>query len=200
MSWLKIDPAFPRHPKLAAMGDDWILAGWLHLCASCYCADYLTDGYVSRKDMAGLTTFEPLSSRTALEIANAMADQPPALQLFERTNGGFLVHDYLDYNPSREEYEALKEARARAGRIGGSRSKPPALHRKPAPKPKRSHVVMYFEEKIGRDATEDECRSIAGWVKRYGADRTSMAIGQAAMQGQPSAMGLITTILKAEAT
>lgn len=44
------------------------------------------------------------------------------MRLWERVSGGYQVHDFADYQPSREEVIALRATRAEAGRKGGLRS------------------------------------------------------------------------------
>lgn len=197
-----MDPQHPKHPKLHRLGSLAPLAGWLHLSASCYCAEFLTDGFVPRGVMATLASFEGIvvdgdPAPTALALADRMARQPARFRLFEKVAGGFQVHDYLDYNPSRAEVEEMRASRAQAGRAGGLKSRPPVKRptKRPAPV---THVTMAFEEKVGRQSTEDERASIARIVKRFGNDLTSFAISQANQQHEPTNFALIVTIAKAE--
>ena len=112
-----MDDSFPSHPKvlgiprrerLAAIGL-WTLAGG-------WCAKQLTDGYLAEHmvDEIGGT------HKSAAALVDA--------GLWELANGGFQFHDWSDYNPTREEVEADRNAarermkRIRSGRSSGGSS------------------------------------------------------------------------------
>lgn len=106
MSWVRIDDAFADHPKVLSLGRDR-LAGMGALVSSlCYSARFLTDGV----------------------LPSAFADQfPPRLRaalvtagLWDKTPTGYLIHDYLDFNPSREKVLTDRATKAAAGSRGGS--------------------------------------------------------------------------------
>lgn len=104
MSWFKLDDRFFDNPKIAALSDSAKVA---YLEAGTYCARELTDGFI------------------ALNKAKAFAGKPRIVKelvphLWEVCEGGFLVHDYLKYNPTREQVLAEREAARR--RMGGLRS------------------------------------------------------------------------------
>ena len=111
MSWVKIDDQMSDHPKLIVAGP---VAAWFWMCGMCYCARYLTDGFVPLGQVRKMADMD----HDPLELAEKLV----ATGLWERTDGGFNVHDYLDYNPSREEVIAARGARMEAGRRGGRRS------------------------------------------------------------------------------
>jgi hypothetical protein len=111
MSWIKLDDQFFTHPKIVDLSKD---AKLLYLAALTYCGAHLTDG--------GLT-------RGALRVVAATVDVPPetaevllAAGLWSAAADGVQINNYLQYQPSRENALALKEARASAGRRGGYRS------------------------------------------------------------------------------
>lgn len=58
--------------------------------------------------------------------AKRLADVLAGVGLFDRTDGGYLVHDYLEFNATKEEAALRRhetsQARAAAGRIGGLKS------------------------------------------------------------------------------
>lgn len=107
MSWAKIDDQFPDHPKILAVGP---LAAWLFVCGLCYCARLLTDGFIPRGQIRRLAD---------VDNAPELADRLVECGLWEVCEGGWRIHDYLDYNPSRERTLATREARASAGSKGG---------------------------------------------------------------------------------
>jgi hypothetical protein len=110
MSWVKIDDQFTDHPKIAEAGP---LAGWLYVCGLTYCARFLTDGFIPTNAVRRLAD---------VDCPQDLAAKLVAVGLWEDAQGGYQVHDYLEYQPSRERVQSTKEARAEAGARGGQRS------------------------------------------------------------------------------
>lgn len=102
MGWLKIDDKFPRHPKIVAGG---IETSWFYTCALAHCAEQLTDGFVAN----GVVNMVAPHVDYPKDVAERCAD----LELFERVDGGYLIPNYTDYNPSREEALAKRAAAAK---------------------------------------------------------------------------------------
>lgn len=100
MTWVKLDDRFPSHRKIALLADR---AFRLHVSALCWCAENLTDGYVSEREL-------PLVAR--LRNPRAAAKELVGAGLWDRVDGGWLVHDYLDYNPSRDQVLAERKKNA----------------------------------------------------------------------------------------
>lgn len=113
MTWWKADDRLPEHPKILRVGKDGLA---LFVRAGCYCARNLTDGFLPDAVVAALTYDMDLG-------ASGMARIMVGAGLWEAAEGGFKVHDYLDYNPARAdvlaERGALTLARSAAGRAGG---------------------------------------------------------------------------------
>jgi len=88
MPWSKIDDRFYDHPKTVAAGT---AGAGLFVLALSYCANRLTDGFVSAMMIRRLVADvdDPL----------ALADRLVDAGIFERVEGGYQIHDYLDYNP-----------------------------------------------------------------------------------------------------
>lgn len=107
MAWAKIDDQFADHPKVIAAGP---LAGWLYVCGLTYCARLLTDGFIPTGQVRKLADLD-----RAMDLAHTLVE----VGLWEEVGGGFLVHDYLEYNPARERVLATREVRAQAGSRGG---------------------------------------------------------------------------------
>lgn len=123
MAWARFDDKTHDHPKILAAGP---LATHLWERAICYCAKHLTDGHIPKRAVRLLVNWE--------DDADDFNGQPPdnyaligrlvKVGLFdEHHNDGWLVHDYLDYNPSKAASDALRKARAEAGRKGGRKSR-----------------------------------------------------------------------------
>lgn len=129
MTWVRLDDQFPDHPKIAALGDDMAAAGWLHVCGLCYCGRYLTDGVVPAAQAFRLTGMDKQMVKHLLE---RLVD----VCLWENTpSGDYQIHDYLDFNPSREESLALQSHRRSAGQAGGQASAKARAQAKSKPVP-----------------------------------------------------------------
>jgi hypothetical protein len=107
--WVKIDDGFFRHPKARAAGKD---GRALFIAGLCWTSAQLTDGFIAAHDLGPIAAEAEVrpgpTSRRLVEIG-----------LWDETDGGWLVHDYHDFNLSAEQVLAKKEARSRAGRKGG---------------------------------------------------------------------------------
>lgn len=94
MTWVKIDDNFPDHPRVVGLCDS---AFRTHIAALCYAARYLTDGHIPS---SALRSIGPRKASAELEAAG----------LWTRTDHGWVIRDFLDYNPSRDEVEGKREA------------------------------------------------------------------------------------------
>lgn len=107
MTWARLDDGFGEHPKVVGLSD---AAYRLHVNAICYSARNLTDGVV------------PVGALRSLGKTGKSVTELTTCGLWEPGDGGYLIHDYLDYNPSREQVErerkVVSEARSAAGRKG----------------------------------------------------------------------------------
>lgn len=107
MSWFRLDDQAYDHPKLARAGNEAVGA-WAR--AGMWCAKHLTDGVVPREVALSIA---PQRIWTILESVGLMDPHPE----------GLLVHDYLDWNPSRAEVMAerdrVRAQRSDAGRRSG---------------------------------------------------------------------------------
>jgi hypothetical protein len=110
MNWARFDDRFPNHPKVLSLTDAEFR---LHVSAICYCCDQLTDGYLADCVPSSL----PKAPRAG-QFLNAVVSLERS-GLWERQGAGWVVHDFLDWNPSAQKVKAKKAARALAGRAGG---------------------------------------------------------------------------------
>jgi len=111
MTYALVDDSLCAHPKVMALGEDRLAALGLWLVARGYVGRYLTDGYFPRSVIAGESDADRLANRL-VEVG-----------LWERTpDGGFVLHDYLDWNRSKAEVlEARAVARERATKAARAR-------------------------------------------------------------------------------
>jgi hypothetical protein len=112
MSWAKVDDKLHAHPKAARAG---LEALGLHLLAMSHVAAYETNGHVE-------ATFP---NQKAGERAGTLVDRLVSSGLWE-VNGydgdGWIIHDWLKYNPSRVQAKRLAKQRQAAGKRGGEKT------------------------------------------------------------------------------
>ena len=106
MTWTKLDDAFWSNPKVQEVGNE---AAGAYARMLSYCGDHLTDGKVTEQAALFITRQKVLR---VLEQHN----------FIERNGKGWVIPDYLDFNPSREEEKAKKKARSHAGRRGAAKT------------------------------------------------------------------------------
>ncbi len=128
MPWVRLDEEFARHPKVVAAGP---LGMAMQVAALCYCNTYLTDGFVPRSVVSGLLDLEGLGMRMwAGELVGGGEDATWKLvvedllevELWDEVPGGYRIHDYHDYQPSKEQVLKEREQKKRAGQKGGKAS------------------------------------------------------------------------------
>jgi hypothetical protein len=111
MPWGRLDDSFDAHRKVRRAG---LEATGLHARALSYCAGALTDGHVDPEWL------EERAGRRAGKLGELLV----VAGLWEPNCDGFVIHDYLEYNPSREKVEAdrseLSKARSEAGKRGAA--------------------------------------------------------------------------------
>ncbi len=105
LMWFKVDDGFYDHPKIFD-APDCALALWTR--AGSWSARNLTDGFVPSNLPARLCDDPDTAIRELV-----------ARGMWQRTRGGYLFHDWLDYQYSAEEWSLLRKKRAEAGRKGG---------------------------------------------------------------------------------
>lgn len=108
MAWVNMDDRFPEHRKNASLSD---AAFRLHVAGICWCNRELTDGVVEADQV-------PILVRRFRKPA--LAELLSTGQWVQLPDGSYLIHDYLDWNPSRETVIRRREAAAkRQGRWRG---------------------------------------------------------------------------------
>lgn len=95
MPWVRIDEHAMNHPKIRGISDG---AFRLWVEGLSYCQMFLTDGSITDQAMRGLWAYSP--KRRADLLASG---------LWEQSELGVRVHDYLQWNESREHVMAARE-------------------------------------------------------------------------------------------
>lgn len=116
MSWARLDDRYDDHPKVRAVWRRSRAAAALHVHAITYCARHETDGHITRDWIEDRIP----NARERDAALEALLDTG----LFDANgDGGFIVHDYLDFNPSRAEAsekrrkDSERKAKGRANRV-----------------------------------------------------------------------------------
>jgi len=104
MSWFRLDDNGYDHDKVLAAGDRaygvWCRAGQ-------FSSNKMTDGFVSKSAARRLCG--------DVRVWKRLVD----VGLLDHADGGYQIHDFLVYNPSRKAVEDKSNARREAGRKGG---------------------------------------------------------------------------------
>lgn len=102
MAWIRLDDDYVHHPKFTALSHG---AFRLWHEGMAHCKKLLTNGFISRTYLAG---FRYGKSAFVRELVTPSS--PGASALWMEEAEGYRVHDYLDWNPSREEELQDREA------------------------------------------------------------------------------------------
>ena len=119
---LYVDDRLPTHPKLFKAGamlgpNGGAQALALFVAGLAYAREHLTDGYLPDTFVASCGLVQ-----TPQVVARALSSR--AVRLWHTTRGGYLIHDYHDWNQKasavkeKREAERKKKAAQRAGRNG----------------------------------------------------------------------------------
>jgi len=157
MPWVKLDDNFVDHPKVSKLSDG---AFRVHLSALSYASRNLTDGHVDRHLPRRLTNH--------LRVASFVRELVES-GLWDETDDGYQIHDYLDFQPSRA--EILERREKNAERKRRSRSKAghgvtdavtgdvtPRGSPRPPSRPVPKHSVSSSTEPQGSPALDDDDR------------------------------------------
>ena len=127
--WVKIDDRFAEHPKLMAAG---ALAWGVWAEAMAYCNRNLTDGFIpvavaeafggrwrTRVDGRVWQAFVHCGDEMVAVDAEFVASALVDAGLWHRVDGGYQVHDYADYQPTKAQTVAAREQRQATSAAGG---------------------------------------------------------------------------------
>lgn len=104
MTWFRVDDRFDEHAKVESLEGDanaWARAISVWTMVGVHCSRNSTDGHISTARLKRLT---PFGAR-----AEAIAEDLVRAGLFEKTDTGYLMHDFLDWNPSADDVEKDRE-------------------------------------------------------------------------------------------
>lgn len=100
MPWVRFDDQFPIHRKVDVLSD---AAFRLHVSAVCWCARNLTDGFIAAAELRSVSRARK-PDKIAAELVR--------VGVWREVADGWQIHDYLDYQPSRQKVERERKAKA----------------------------------------------------------------------------------------
>ena len=139
MTWAKLDDGFFRHPKARAAGKD---GRALFIAGLCWAASHLTDGFIAAAELGLVAAEAEVRPQATVRRLVEIGWWVPA-------EGGWWIHDYLDFNPTAEEEKEKRRKRAESGRRGGQRSRPPGSKTEAKPEANASANSEAKEKQIG---------------------------------------------------
>jgi DnaD/phage-associated family protein len=116
MPWVKIDDKFAENQKVEQVGP---LGMAMQVAALCYCNRNLTNGFIPSATTRKLINLEAPGIKVTLSsVIKSLLDAG----LWEPAPGGYLIHDYLEFQPSKEKVEQERDdARRRMEVLRGKR-------------------------------------------------------------------------------
>jgi hypothetical protein len=141
MVWARLDDAILDNPKIAKAG---VIGFAMHVAAITWCSRNLSDGFIPDSAVRRLLDLPEVPyeyvglvecSGHVLDDVNESLNEIRSLKgddvakwlvecrLWERdeTRSGYVVHDFLDYNPSKKEVEEDRARKSSAGRAGAQK-------------------------------------------------------------------------------
>jgi hypothetical protein len=120
--WVRFDDQFTIHRKVDGLSD---AAFRLHVAAVFWSARNLMDGFVPEEDLDLVCARLRAPARFAAECVKrrvwheARTACPSEKCPGPVDNDGWVIHDYWEYQPTREKVLADRETKAKAGQKGG---------------------------------------------------------------------------------
>jgi flagellar biosynthesis GTPase FlhF len=121
MPWVRLDDHLPSNRKIALLSDR---AFKLYIFALCWSSANLTEGRIVEREL-------PLISR--IRSPRSAADELAQAGLWESVAGGWVIHDFLEYNPDRARVKAQRAANAARQQAFRDRKKAEREAREKAP-------------------------------------------------------------------
>lgn len=110
MTWVRMDDGYPRHRKIRPLSDAAFrldVSGWG------WSSEYLTDGHIGADDLPHVADIKKPAAAVAELVKRgrwhgAGHECPRCPEITD----GWVIHDYLGYNPSREKVQRERDAKA----------------------------------------------------------------------------------------
>lgn len=118
MAWGRLHDKANENPKLLALSD---AAHRMWSSALIYCQDKLTDGFVPEWAIHAFGVRAPNKDEIIAELCTSLVQGKGPL--WHRVDGGFQLHDYLDWNDSKEEILEQRKRKAEQAQKRRSRQR-----------------------------------------------------------------------------
>lgn len=188
MPWIRIDDHYDEHPKFARAGPLGVV---MWLAGLAYCNRNLTDGFIPWAVARSLVSWEFLRPAQddpkreliwTVALGTGMHGEDVACPLvidllvdaglWDEVDGGYRVHDYADFQPTRATVIAERAKKVAAGQAGGiaaakarakarrrPRAKPPAVAQS-KPKPVPNPVPVSVSQGLNTDDDSEAPRAL----------------------------------------
>lgn len=110
MTWFRLDDGWLMHPKIRAIGKD---ARCLWLAGGLHCASQLTDGRIDKHYLPVLAIQADVKSSCHQRLVEQ--------GLWIDNGDHWQMHDYADYQMTRDDYEAERERKSKAGKASAKK-------------------------------------------------------------------------------
>jgi hypothetical protein len=140
MNWVRVETRFISHPKVLDIGP---LGEALWLRGLCYAGEQLTDGFVPSSFIKRMGDMKGVVIAARLVSAG----------LWDEEDGGYVIHDFLDWQRSRDEVSETSSKRAVAGRLGGKQRASNLLAKS---KQNESKIQPYVEGYVEGEGEEEQ--------------------------------------------
>lgn len=110
MSWSRIDDKYAQSPKMVALGDWFELGMALDVAGICWSNLNETDGKVPKTQIARLVLCSNIRIGSVRVTPDAVAQRLVAVGRWVDCGDHYEIHDFLDYNPSKEQRDAKRDA------------------------------------------------------------------------------------------
>jgi hypothetical protein len=101
MPWVRFDDQYPIHHKVEELSD---AAFRLNTAAVCWCSRNTTDGHVGER--------KPILIQPRARNINKVVEELVQAGLWKAAPGGWIIHDYLEYQPTKERVMSDRKASA----------------------------------------------------------------------------------------
>lgn len=151
MPWFALDDGFDTHPKVRKAGN---AAAGLFCRLGAHCAKHLTEGLVDASTVRDYGTAATV--RKLVEVGMLHPFGHGCDRCEQPTDGGYVMHDFLDYNKSRKQVEAAREHGRKRQQKGRDQARQNDKPRKF--EPKLNSNSRQFEASLASNAAQNEGR------------------------------------------
>ena len=193
MAYVRLDDGWLENPKLAQAGS---LAAHLYAAGITYANRHLTDGYIPSGILNRLVDYDGVKWNGKAVTNRLLSERLVAEGLWIEREDGWTIHDYLEFQPTREYVEAkrssVSDIRRAAGSKGGSNSQANRKQTgsKPSSKPEakikpQTQTQTQTQESLINSSKSTSPNGSTAAARR--AERTAARLRLSAVPEQPAA-------------